>query len=876
MKRALGSSLLLLAVAGCPAPAAVTVTRNFNRPSDVTIVCLELPVLSDGRLALDQVTGTGRGAIVPKAQNDCPQTTVDLDISDPGNQSDNPPIYRGRRNFALVSQTDRSEVAVVNLNPRNGDVVLFDNDHQIPGYTFIPVGRLPTRLVPSTDGRVTFVCTTGEPSITVLDNSRVLGLTNYRLRAPDASAPVSIALSGNPSDVALQRRNNLDLLYVAIPSRGAVEVWDVTDPTNPSRRSIVTLRGGSPTMPMDGGVPDGGADASLEAGDAGAVDGQSDASTGEAGTSARGAMPFQLALSPATDGVLYVSDRNQNFIHVLAPGADGLPVEGEPLQVGTGTTVLTASPVLVEGATTSQYLYAVDADDGTLLAVDVNARAVVRANTVRALTACRDATFDANRCAKIEPLLPFDRVPVLGRVASVAFLNRDAVSTTDCRTPIAPPATDTLYTPSPLVLRGVQAVVGTEDGRGMFIDLLDPDFAEQPDRSGTDVPQHFQRHLPRSSSTYQYAVALLAQPTLNFNGAGVSFAPDLPSLVDPNSTGPACTASSASPTACTVSNNWCVQLTPTSREDGTSDATHADTIANRGQAWAVTFEGILPGYTMWYGPAVTPNPTVPDEYTLDAPSGQFCTRGTLDGDRLVLPEVSPLTNDYVALDGGPRVPPPNTQDTTCTATLCNDFFGTTQTPCNREFEIVEASQGRLRLRLPRTAQPGGGLGYGDPLCGRSLGTDPARLRSALACCYPESTRYEVRAANSWVVVGSRQGYQHNVVADSAGRCVQGPTFPTGRAFSDATYDALTFRFRIQSGCTTDPATGRTSVARAQRNHTFLWGVANGYVPFTLDQFYLPRSLRYHCPTQSLYVLDESQSALYNFATNLGVQYRLFN
>ncbi len=75
--------------------------------------------------------------------------------------------------FALVTQTTRGEVAVVDLTA--GNVV--DIDNSTPGINFLPVGKNPTDIASAPDGTFTYVAAAepGKPAIYALDSRVILG-----------------------------------------------------------------------------------------------------------------------------------------------------------------------------------------------------------------------------------------------------------------------------------------------------------------------------------------------------------------------------------------------------------------------------------------------------------------------------------------------------------------------------------------------------------------------------------------------------------------------------------------------------------------------------------------------------------------------------
>ena len=72
-------------------------------------------------------------------------------------------------------------------------------------------------------------------------------------------------------------------------------------------------------------------------------------------------------------------------------------------------------------------------------------------------------------------------------------------------------------------------------------------------------------------------------------------------------------------------------------------------------------------------------------------------------------------------------------------------------------------------------------------------------------CVNAPQRYELRAGEAFAVVGSRQGYMHPMIADSAGVCVRDPSanplmvgrIPLDAPPCDPTADARTGRLRLK-------------------------------------------------------------------------------
>lgn len=127
-------------------PTSVPI-RTFERAQKVDVICLRL----DGPNAPEGLK-----------QEECPPVPPRADGSSLPNQL-----------FALVTQTTRGEVAVVNLSA--GDIV--DQSDGLPGRNFLPVGANPTDIATTPDGRMAFV-SSAEPNkfaIYGIPGHRILG-----------------------------------------------------------------------------------------------------------------------------------------------------------------------------------------------------------------------------------------------------------------------------------------------------------------------------------------------------------------------------------------------------------------------------------------------------------------------------------------------------------------------------------------------------------------------------------------------------------------------------------------------------------------------------------------------------------------------------
>jgi hypothetical protein len=127
-------------------PTSVPI-RTFERAQKVDVICLQV---------------YGEDAPKPLPQEACAPVPPNVDGSNLDNQL-----------FALVTQTMRGEVAVVDLSAG----AIIDQNRGVPGINFLPVGALPTDIAATPDGRMAFVAS-AEPNkfaIYGIPGHRILG-----------------------------------------------------------------------------------------------------------------------------------------------------------------------------------------------------------------------------------------------------------------------------------------------------------------------------------------------------------------------------------------------------------------------------------------------------------------------------------------------------------------------------------------------------------------------------------------------------------------------------------------------------------------------------------------------------------------------------
>lgn len=879
--------LLVLATVAlsCSTATVVNTTYNLSRANDVAFVCLQ----------------TGDGRVTPLSLSQCGLNSSDntstSDVRDPATGA----LVAYRHLYAVVSQSERGELAVVDLAAASG-TSLIDNSPEYPGFSFIPVGGLPTALVtdvrPAGTPSSIWVASTSDRAVQRIDASTIL--YNPR-RASDAGREIvrrttRLAMNSAPRDLAIDTVGARTLLYATVPDRAAVAVFDVTDPAAPIDLGFTSIGASSDA---DASV-DGGLDASVDAGDAGAVPGVSH--------------PSSITVDAESHRV-YVADDRTNFVHVL----EGAPLrETARIDLGVPTRSLAvtgwARRLTCDGEAVdpdhygrAKYLYAAHATTGAVYVYDLTRGARVTPNLLPVPNPERrqlDPSLAADRVALSTPaiaLVPINTAEYQGPNATGEIAVPDACRSTSsgCRGP------EQL---GPGFLHGVFVGAVARDGSFSVIDVDDYDA---PARAGTpnviDSARgyRFVRHAPRASA------ALTA-------GANVAAAPVLSTLVrstqrvqtseTPSTPAIGClrerTATDSTPCAAGADAgvaNFGIELAPrpppndallplpgvgadagvpmpseptcVGSRDAGSDALSApagsdvllagDPYAVRNDAWTLTYEGVLPSLDLTN--ASFPEIMIDEMHArVDAPSANFCTRGVL--------ALSPYASDGLTLLGDPTPAAPNAD--------CARTFGTAANPSARDFVISKAWQDHLEIELP------GGI-------------SPLLLRT----CFPLAARVQVRARNQWVVTGANAGYLTAVRADAAGRCELDPVRQSAVEAIAATclVDRVPVAMRAAGRCLAGRAcmaapTGSVSLTATPvfanpyfclqvfppvtgttaRDTQFGFATTNAWQPTRIDAAFFPTAARFLPTVNRFYVVDTQSTGLIEYRTDPVARSRTFN
>lgn len=179
---ALGTPLGLLAADGCTQQQVATSIRSLERSGRVSFVCLSAPgvEVSPGRSIFD-CSGTRY------------ETPSDYGIID--GETTQPHLY------ALVTQTTRGEVAVVDMSTKTDSVL--DENPRVPGANFLPVGAQPVDIVSTEDGDATFVAVAeiGRQGIFALPSTEIRSCSDCV--AKNLSDWPACALPGAPGNMLI-------------------------------------------------------------------------------------------------------------------------------------------------------------------------------------------------------------------------------------------------------------------------------------------------------------------------------------------------------------------------------------------------------------------------------------------------------------------------------------------------------------------------------------------------------------------------------------------------------------------------------------------------------------------------------------------------
>ncbi len=648
---------------------------------------------------------------------------------------------------ALVTQTASGEVGAVDLRTQQ----VLDADPRVPGFTFVRVGEFPTDiLVSPTEPGVTYVASFGSRRVEYYATSR------FR---PDIAAPAipferegTVPLGFGPIDLAMAPDGGS--IFAALPRAGMIARIPVeADLTLSETFEMIAL---DPAL----GVP-------VAAPEEGSAYQRVCLSAGVVGTSANtraasGVRDLSIELSDTTRPVrllvtgdqLLVADASRPVLHRFRIGdtLEPLPpiATGVPLSDIAVTPEVPATSAFDETAT-ERFLYAIDATDQTVLAIDFLEGS---------------PTFGAVLPVHVGDG-PSDRIRLLTDARTIAVVTPDFPEGEACE--ISGEVIGAGQEPSTLTsghLRGVFLAVGLNNGLIQMVDVHDLN-ANCRGGSGcttppndSDVQVWIRRHVARRATFISTGLGVVGTPTFSFEGAPGRLENDGSTDGGPRLTSIECPTFNAQvfpetgdPVICATSEVW----------------------AARSETWTTTYEGAIPG-------ATSGRARIEADVAI-VEGGSFCRRGVL-GTANVLrsmldaedPEREYLGDQLVVTSD-----PPSSR-----ASECADYFYD---------EILEERAREIQIPIVDAFQD-------------RLVLDPSSPGLAeLSRCYPSLFGIEVRTRGAFTVQGSVSGFSHRVVAGDEGRCLvdrvgqpidptDSSSFRNSRAFNNRFYQNPYVAFQI--------------------------------------------------------------------------------
>jgi hypothetical protein len=370
MKARVLIGLCALAAIACNEEEPPLQPGSFDRPTRVAFACFDI---------------TDDENPQPLALADCEPAAIQESLSSTGRPT--------RSLHALVVQSARGEVAAVDLLAG----LTLDSRPDIPGYTFLPVGELPTAIaVPAREGNsmFTYVLSAGSRDVTVLKTRAF-----RKLAARDQPTQQTVMLPGGSRDAPMDMvlSPNEDALFVTMPDTGRL-----------LRLPIQRCGAGAAEDCVDGEIdPAGISEVSLAQSIERAVPPADDMMSVESyaktceypGPIVRRTIPVPplsddtSSLVPKPAGLaldnfcerdqpcrqrLFVADASLPLIHVV----DLAAWTGEPTDAAVQAPILTGAPTsavavtprvpvsLSPDAGETQYVYGIDARDGSVLVTE--------------------------------------------------------------------------------------------------------------------------------------------------------------------------------------------------------------------------------------------------------------------------------------------------------------------------------------------------------------------------------------------------------------------------------------------------------------------------------------------------------------------------
>jgi hypothetical protein len=796
---------------------------SFDRPSRVAFVCFDMANLELPR---------------PTELSKC-----DL----------NPASGIGTTNYwlhALVLQSSRGEVAAVDLHVGQ----TLDSRRDIPGYTFLPAGELPSAIaVPAQDkhSMFTYVANTGSRDITVL-NTRAFRVLGPDERPTLQTVPLPGGSHDEPHDMLLSPDE--DALFVTVPDtgrllrlpihrcdgmcpeEGMIDVDGITEfPLARSRELAVASPGGdaghdpyAQACFYERPIPN-----TTVALPAPAADGPPPQPSGLA-------LDDFCEVDKPCRRRLLVADAAQPLIHVIdleelaASGVDA--AVQPPILTGAPTLKVAVTPRVPADASSeaaeTQYVYAIDARDGSVLVTENGKLLEVGTGTERRDRVTLEASATLAHALSLAVLTPaFD---VHGPAAQYTMESPNP-STNPPDATKGNYCVDTFFpVRDPRRLRGVFLAVGATDGTVRIVDVHDMDVAkcrncEQGYKEGCVCgagsksnaceacavswdPYPLVRHRTRITEAPNPEVP---QPKLGptstpafIDGPLVSVVRTTGTTADPNIKGLECVRCGQGQEPAFPPD----APPPPDTEDGMAEPPDITDPCMAGAArvcaladpwvdvedWRATYKGALPGARGGQGRLAMAEDGTP-EFRGEI---HFCSLGVLGMDELAGHAGDQVTIlGELAPDGIIRETPPHAEKNSA------EFENKALANCKELVERRDRSEDKIPIAFEVRAAYADRLVIAPRLSSRPADIDPAfenDVDLVNKCFGNMLLTYELRAGSGYAVVGvNTTGFEHRVkAADGSGHCEQDPGIDpkrNGRAYEGEPFDNGRVAFQIAAG-----------------------------------------------------------------------------
>ncbi len=725
--------------------------------------------------------------------------------------------------FALVLQTNRGEIAVVDLGHRR----LHDSDDRAPFTTFPHVGKFPSDLVVSRDGTQIFVVHVGEPTLAIVDTAGILG--------PTLPEPEFIDLPAQAQSVDLT--GDLSHAFITLPSVNAIGLVEIgIEP--------LTVQ----VLPLVGEAPEPSPDASTDADDEPDVpddvpDDLEDDVPDDVPDDLEDDVPDDVPVDAGVPGapetftpveVKVVEADAYRRVFVSGFTADGgggvLELDLDRLEAGddaleafeaihlAGTPiaafdVVDVVPTYSDETTTpdGRFLYAGDRDAPRLHVVDLD--------TGEEIDTSQSDPF-AGRAIRTD-----------GNVVDVLAVDfqEDGESTGD-------------YEMDPLEMHGVFVYVLTSTGVVEVVDVYDRVCwyfmtDTDPDNDPVSCTPHVLRNVFDEEDSYP---RWFDEPVLmSGDSEPITFLP----------------TSCAMPTPCFADSDY---IRPYAPPDAESRFSYGVTffpevpgeeplrmpVIRRSvtETWGMIWEGRVP-WTSGVGGNLSA-----DGGSLDDPGMYFCAMGVLGAG---MDASGSYEGDVLVIEDGPD---PLDTDVDCSGHPSDG---------GAAYRIAGATQHTLAIEPVGQFDPETGLWNED-------GFDLPREE-----CFPFAVRYHVRASSQWIVSASETGFLHSTTIAGDGSCTESLpactdwddasdcTLLSSRASMDETFVNPYIRFTILDNDVAGTATDEETILRP--GLAFFFPAVSGFQPLASKAATLPHSIAYSEHLDSLFISDRAWDGLLQFS-----------